>query len=370
MRQWSLTIGVIALLIIGVGAAFGGWLVDTLTEDGSVRVAARDTTPRTEVTDPLARPVFALSGADVRPILRLYPDGATDLPLPTDGQCRQTLVLADHSLSALPLLYATPEPTPTPPAPPAVGPTLTPTPPPGLARWRGRPVTLVADGVLSLALPAGATVRSELTAQISETGLPDGYARLMALTLPTSRPDPDGRVYVRLDGHARGVLDPSAAGGTQRVDHHRLLLTLDIAGIAICDALDARWERPPQAELWALSGDPATEWEATLPVAPAKQVPASISVSAVRNLSCSRESTTTALVGWNAPATVVGTTIARYRVVSYEVVSLSVSIEVPETRTSYTISGLTPGVERTAVVRAIGADGTLGDDLSMICPAQ
>ena len=84
------------------GAAFGGWLVDTLTEDGSVRVAARDTTPRTEATDPLARPVFALASADVRPILRLYPDGAADLPLPTDGQCRQTLVLADHSLSALP----------------------------------------------------------------------------------------------------------------------------------------------------------------------------------------------------------------------------------------------------------------------------
>ena len=355
MRQWSLTIGVIALLIIGVGAAFGGWLVDTLTEDGSVRVAARDTTPRTEATDPLARPVFALSGADVRPILRLYPDGGADLPLPTGGQCRQTLVLADHSLSALPLLYVTPEPTPT--------------PPPGLARWRGRPVALVADGVLSLALPAVATVRSELTAQISETGLPDGYARLMALTLPTSRPDPGGRVYVRLDGHARGVLDPSAAG-TQRVDHHRLLLTLDIAGIAICDALDARWERPPQAELWALSGDPATEWAAALPAAPAKQVPASISVSAVQNLSCSRESATTALVGWDAPATVVGTTIARYRVVYYEVVALSVSIEVPETRTSYTISGLTPGVERTALVRAIGADGTLGDELSTICPAQ
>ena len=269
-----------------------------------------------------------------------------------------------------PLPYVTPEPTPTPPAPPAIGPTLTPTPPPGLARWHGRPVALVADGVLSLALPAGATVRSELTAQISETGLPDGYARLMALTLPTSRPDPDGRVYVRLDGHARGVLDPSAAGGTQRVDHHRLLLTLDIVGTAICDALDARWERPPQAELWALSGDPATEWEAALPLAPAKQVPASISVSAVQNLSCSRQSATTALVGWDAPATVVGTTIARYRVVSYEVVSLSVSIEIPEIQTNYTISGLTPGVERTAAVRAIGADGTLGDDLSTICPAQ
>ena len=356
MRQWSLTIGLVALVVFGVAAAFGAWAVNTFTDNGAIRVAASDG-PFDETT-----PALLLDSTAVRPILQLYPHGSLPIPLPADGQCRQTLTLADRSLSVIPLVYVTPAPTPTAPQPPAVAPTLTPTPPPSLAQWRGRPIALVTDGLLSLTLPKDAAVQAALEAQTSLTGHPNDYHGILLLTVPTATADPSGEALVRLSGHALGVIDQSAPEDLHRVDHHRLVLTLEIAGAGGCESMYARWERPPQAEIVALSADPATEWAAALPAPPDKQLVASI--SAVWALACVRDSTTTASVSWVQPAYMVGTTIS-----GSQVTVNAATTDVAAIYRAYEVTGLTPDTAQDVSVRALGNDGTLGDDTVITCPA-
>lgn len=158
--------------------------------------------------------------------------------------------------------------TPTPDPPPAATPTPTPviTAATDWVHWKGRPVAIRADGLVTLNVPRDARVSGYLSVRTGPDSSPDSQSELARMPLPDARWENGSAFLALIDAGGRILLEKDAIDANYR----SAALHLEISPLPHCQGLNLRWPRAGAVVLTALTKNPFADWggRAAPPVAP------------------------------------------------------------------------------------------------------
>ena len=176
---------------------------------------------------------------------------ATPPPLPMDTV--STYVYdADGKLERIDTIHVAPAPDPD---------AATPTPPPLASSptwngWKGRPISIEADGLAVLDAPRDVNVFAYLSLRTGADSGHNSHAELARMPLPDANWS-NGSAHIRLpDASGRILL------ARDDVDAHyrAAVLSVDVSPLANCSGLRLRWQRPAAVVVKALTAHPFLDW--------------------------------------------------------------------------------------------------------------